>query len=235
MAAIITSSIPQQNFEIIRDRIAAILTLELANQYALNNSYPNVQRAWIERFMPFNSETDLPTVNVSIERGDYSNRTQKKSDGAYVYNIDVYTSAATSENTGPADQFAMITMNKLLGMCRAILSNPAYNILGLSPGIIMDTCVDRLFISDASTVKDALSSALGRLQFVVRAVENVDLYSIVVPLTESTTTVYLKKSTDGLYVTVDGADIYEDADGDEEYESDNGGVDIGYYLDHILI
>lgn len=199
MTAQFTASIAEQNFELIRDQIGLVLGTEFANQYVLNNAYPNINKIWIERFIVFNSETEVPAINVTVARGDYSGQTAKKADGTYMYNVDVYTSAPTTDLNGPGDQYAMVTMNKIIGMARAILSNPIYRTLGLEPGIITNVKVERFFVGDKSSVTDALSNVVGRLQFMVKAVESEALYGIAVPLNEICTHAVLKQDVAGFY------------------------------------
>src|ERR1043165_4972336 len=183
--------IPPQNFEQIRDIIVRILTIEFASQYAMNNSYPKIDKIWSERYIPFNSETELPTINVNISKGGTDNQSNKKLDGEYTYNIDCYTNASTTTENGPGDQYAMILMSKVAGMVCAILRNPLYNNLTLEPGIVIRTRVKGFFIGDKSTVEDALHSVVGRVQFVVEAIETNKLLSGSTELQLSTTQVKL--------------------------------------------
>lgn len=198
MPAIINTLIPPQSYEVIRERIVTVLGTELANQYDLDNTYPNVSRVWMERFVPFDSELEMPTVNVSIHTGEYDNRTLLKADGSYIYNIDVYTSAASTD-TDDADKLAIAQMTKIAGMVMAILRNPGYNTLLFAPGLVIRTTVLSFIVGDKSTVRDALSDVVGRIQFMVQAVEQVQLSSGNA-LQLSGTTVYLNvDDTAGYY------------------------------------
>lgn len=198
MPAQIRSSIPPQAFEQIRDRIAEILLTEFAYQYQLNNAYPAIEKIWVERFIVFNSDTEVPTINVNLDRGEYSGQSQVKADGDYVFNIDIYTSAPSDAENGPGDQYAMVTMNKIAGMVRAILSSPVYSLLGFAPGLIARSTVERIYIGDKSTVKDALSDVVGRVQLRVQAIEVVE-DAETVELQMATTTVTMSASTEGFY------------------------------------
>lgn len=198
MAALITSSIPPQAFERIRDQIAVILALEMGNQYILNNAYPAISKVCVERFIPINSDTEVPILNVNIERGEYSGQSQVKADGEYWYNIDIYTSAPTDAANGPGDEKAMMVMSKIAGMIRAILSNPEYRLLGFAPGLVIRSTVMRFFVGDKSTVKDALCDVIGRVQLRVEAIETVE-DSTSVAILMATTNVRMSTSNEGFY------------------------------------
>lgn len=174
MTAKLTEAIPPQSFELVRARICVILATELANQQTITPSFtkPDV---WEERFYPFNEETEMPAINVTYADGAYENENIKKSDGAYLFNIDVYTVSASTEDM-KGDKASMLLMSKIAGMVRAILMNPAYNLLGYTPPtFVINRRVRRFFIGDKSTVEDALSRVVGRIQFEVKAVETTEL------------------------------------------------------------
>lgn len=183
--------IPPQNFEIIRDKIGAILSDEIPNQHTLNTSYPNISKIWIERFIQFNSETEVPTININLDHIIYSDKDKRKRASDIVYNIDIYTTSPTTDATGPGDQYSMVVMNKIAGIVMAILENPIYSpALGLTLGISTRTVVERLSILYKSQVKDALSDVVGRIQFRVEAIEE-NILATGIPIQESTTKVLL--------------------------------------------
>lgn len=198
MDPIITSSIPPQEFENILSKIAAILDIEMGNQYALDNTYPQINKVWCERVYAFD-QTDLPSINVSLRKIEYSNSDLQKQQGDIIYNIDVYTQANTSDTDGAGDQYSMLLMEKILGMCRYILSYPGYN----QPGIVSPRSYGMEVISigilDKSSVKDALSTMVGRLQIMVSAEEVNASSDTGTILTESTTTVRLNGSEYGFF------------------------------------
>lgn len=200
--ALITGIIPKQNFEIVRDKIGEILFTELHNQYLISspiNESLNIKTVWVERCIIFDGSTQLPTVNVNIDKGNYTNGNRLKADGSYTFNIDIYTNAPTTAANGPGDQYAMVTMSRIAGMIRAILSNPVYEMLALAPGIIISTKVEGFYIANKKQVPDALNDVVGRLVFTVGAIETVGIYTTGAPITEATTKVYLNQSTEGFY------------------------------------
>jgi hypothetical protein len=200
--ALITGIIPSQNFELIRDRIGAILSLELGNQYQLSNPKNeaiNIKQVWVERCTVFDGNIELPTINVGVDHGVYGNGNMFKTDGTYCYNIDIYTNAPSSQTTGPGDQYAMKNMSKIAGMVRYILSNPAYKTLGFDPGIVNGIKVDKFYITDRKQVPDALQDVIGRIEFTVKCIETVDTFQNGADLTLVTTKTLLEDPTYGFY------------------------------------
>lgn len=188
--------IPQQNFELIGDRIAEILAAEMANQWGLDNTVPKVVSVDIERFTTYDGQTELPAINVNNQSATYSNRTRNRVDGTYQFNIDVYTNATWSAEDGPGDEYAMLLMNRIIGMVRTILSSPAYTRLGFdapADPIIGTTNVAGFIVGDKATVKDSLSSVVGRLQFEVTCVEEAIMQTSV-PLEVSGSTLYVNRA-----------------------------------------
>lgn len=180
MAAIITTAIPAQPFEVIRDQIASILLVEHVKQYQLNNTLPQIKRVWAERWLPFNAETEVPTINVSLKEIVYMDKNAKSKTGIYTYFVDVYTTANTTD-TENADQAAMIKMKRLMGINSVILDSPEYRTLGFAAGLIGNTSVDKIYIGDTAKMKDALSNVVGRLEFTVKAVEQNIIVATPVP------------------------------------------------------
>lgn len=198
LTSIITSLIPAQNFELIRARIVEILGVEFPAQYAKNNTCPNVTKVWMERFVAFNSETEYPTINVSIQKDNWSNEDGIKSIGTVIYNIDVFANAVTSTGV-VADEKAMAIISKMAGMVWAILNYPGYRTLGFDPGIIQETTVKQYHVIDKGSTQDALSSVWGRIQFVVKCFETNVYDEPGVAINELTTTTLLSDENGFFY------------------------------------
>lgn len=166
--------IPQQSFEHVRDRIGAILADELQSQ--VNNFYNDdaeVSDVWVERWVPFD-KTELPAVNVCLAQGELGSRTQIHTDGTYTYNIDCYHSAKSSD-TEDGDSAAMIKLQRLIGICRAIVENPRFKTLGFAATFgIGNRGISNIGIGTAPK-EDAVSVVMGRLQMVVRVPETTEL------------------------------------------------------------
>lgn len=193
--SILNGIIPQQNFELVRDRIGQILADEFARQFALTSDPDFDLEVWIERFIPFDKE-ELPTINVSLSAGTFANQTAKQTEGTYTYFIDAHTKAKTSDSDA-GDALATIKLHRLLGMCRAILENPGYKTLGFTAPFLSNRRIERLDIADPGA-QDATSSRMGRLAFTVRVVETMELIDAS-PLGSSFTTVKLHSTEKGYF------------------------------------
>jgi hypothetical protein len=65
--------IAPQKYELIRDRIGAILFAEFANQFTLSGGTTPNPAFYCERIIQFD-HTEAPAVNVTLQRADYDNR-----------------------------------------------------------------------------------------------------------------------------------------------------------------
>lgn len=192
--AIINTQIPQQNFELVLERIGEILANELANQFVL---YPEPMAllenlvVWRNRYVPYD-KSEMPSVNVSLGSGQYGGQTVKSDDGTYLYNIDVFTNAKGDDDKA-GDQHAIDKLHRIMGICRAILRNPKFKTLGYEPGLIMGVPhVDSIQFATPDP-DDTARNVMGRLIFTVKMPETTELieanliygYDTVVKLTET--------------------------------------------------
>jgi hypothetical protein len=138
----------QDNFEVIRDQIAAILVLESNNQQALAVSEGKDPDLWKlrvfnERYNPWeqflNTNTDRsPLVNVWYDTSNFdgsaSNIVERQKAEA-IYNIDCYGYGISSDDgaTGhnPGDREAAFEVQRALRLVRNILMSSTYTYLGL--------------------------------------------------------------------------------------------------------
>lgn len=173
MASIIDTAINTGSFELVRDRIAAILADELPSQATIQSDENlAVKGVFIERFVPF-SHTDCPSVNVSINTGEYSSFTRLRQDGTYQFFIDVYEkSSAISEDRG--DKLASIKLQKLANVCRGILSHPKYNTLAFAAPFIEHTEIKSIGFGAPNGSSESENMVMARMIFEVRVPENSD-------------------------------------------------------------
>jgi hypothetical protein len=171
----INNIISSQAFEVIRDRIGAILAIELDNQAILSYD-PDLENLniYIERKNPFD-KTELSAINVCFIGGPYDNKNYGSSIRAtYSYTIDCHTMANTnSEQDG--DERSSIKCQKLLGKCRYILENPVYKTLDFNPPFVFRVYCTRIDIADQIFKQDAVATSMGRIIFNVEVTENADL------------------------------------------------------------
>jgi hypothetical protein len=131
------------NAEIIRDQIAAILTVELANQGVLSGGLPQ-PRVFIERSNPWGQFVEVtsppaqPVINVWWDSSTFneseSNVVERQKAEA-VYHIDCYAAAPSSDvQSGghlPGDEQAAREAQRAVRLVRNILMAGAYTYLGL--------------------------------------------------------------------------------------------------------
>jgi hypothetical protein len=138
----------QDNFEVIRDQIAAIIVLESNNQQSLaiaDGKDPDLWklRVFNERYNPWeqflNTNTDRsPIVNVWYDSSNFdglaSNIVERQKAEA-IYNIDCYGYGISSDDgaTGhnPGDRDAAFVVQRALRLVRNILMASTYTYLGL--------------------------------------------------------------------------------------------------------
>lgn len=142
----------QDNFEVIRDQIAAILATEVASQMALATSAgkdPNdwKMRIFTERSNPWeqllNEQSDRsPIINVWFDNSNYDPRASnivERQKSESVFNIDCYGYGISSDQVGgghnPGDKEAAFEVHRSLRLVRNILMAAEYTYLGL-PGLV---------------------------------------------------------------------------------------------------
>lgn len=143
----------QDNFEIVRDQIAAILTIETASQQALakaaNKKNPKLWdfRVFTERANPIEDWRDVdptstiddrPIVNVWYDNGSFpmnkGNVVERQAHDA-VYNIDCYGVGFSRDNPGGGhflgDKEAALETQRVIRLVRNIIMAAEYTYLGL--------------------------------------------------------------------------------------------------------
>ncbi len=168
----ITTPIPTQAFELVRNRIGEILIDELVNQATITYKPELNATVSIDKFVPFD-KTEMPAVNVMLDRGDYDNQTTVDKDGTYRYFIDCYHKAPTTV-TKDGDVEAMRKLQTLMGTCAAILESSKYITLGFVAPFVINRHVENIRIAPPADAKDSNSIVMGRINFVVRVPEEFD-------------------------------------------------------------
>lgn len=207
MAALITTPIAAQNFELIRDQIALVLALELINQGTVISGFV-VPSIGIERMTDVD-KTEMPYVNVCFSGADYTSETRRKQAATNNYYIDIWCNApSTQANTG--DFIARQEMERIAGIIRTILQAPVYNTLGFPPsGItsgyasIENTTVTGIKVNERPNTEDSLSTAMCRIFFTVKCEEGVPLQTGTA-FQIGTTTLTIGTTTNGYQIEIDG-------------------------------
>ncbi len=194
MAAKLDFDILEQNFELIRDRIAIILKEELANQ-ATRQTNPDLDPyVYTERFSPISKEEEKVLV-ISIDRLSFDSETQVSQKSSTIYNIDVYTFSKQDDNqTGYYSSSKKL--QRLAGLIRAILENPVYNKLDFTPGFINRTSIFEIIFDDGGRNEDASFLRMCRVRFRVEHNEE-QLAKAPLVLNGHDTKVYIEETDKG--------------------------------------
>lgn len=174
MAILITEKIESQGFEIVLNKLGAILLEELSNQRDnFNNSA--VFDLFIERQQPYDKSEDVVII-VSLDNINYSGYTESSSDGGAIYNIDIYTTGVeSSEETG--NKASRDKLHLFTGWIRYILSSSKYKTLDLPAGCIGGTYVNSISFDDNYGTQDGSFIRMARVQFSVRINEVQELFN----------------------------------------------------------
>lgn len=182
----------EDGFEQVRDAIAAILATESAAQQVLAidaalDPEPWDFRVYSERVDPwetFRDKTDdsRPVVNIwydssSYEMGASNVATRQKTDPSR-FNVDVYTSAVSSETVGghtPGDEAASKRAHHVVKLARNILMHDKYKYLGLR-GLVWRRWVGQITAFQPSSGNQPLNRiAACRLVLEVEHIETIEL------------------------------------------------------------
>jgi hypothetical protein len=163
--------IPTQGFELIRDQISSVLMNEFQNQV---NVFENVNCMGVNFFAERNTpmdKTEQDFINISLFKGDYSNKEPDYVDGVYQYMIDVVTGGKARPGKS-GDTLSNFRLQKIIGTIRYILESSVYNTLLFEPPFIAHTELSKFQIyKPDSTAGDAANIAIGQAVFTVRCGE----------------------------------------------------------------
>ncbi len=164
--------IPTQQFELIHNRIGEILTEELERQSLLSNDPTLKFDIFKERDIPF-SDSELPAMNIMFDESEYEMQTQVQHTGIYRYVIELTANGKSSDDV-LGDTLTMNQVQRVLGICRAIIMNPKYTKLSLTPSLIQNRKVVGMRFGKPVR-QDSSHTILGRMVLQVTAVEDVQL------------------------------------------------------------
>ncbi len=143
-----TLIVEQDNFELVRDQIAAILVSETKSQQALAVQATKDPALWrlrvfAERSNPWeqflNAPADKsPLVNVWYDNSGFaegSSNVSERQKAEAIFNIDCYGYANSSDNAGgghnPGDKEAALEVQRAIRLVRKILMAAEYTYLGM--------------------------------------------------------------------------------------------------------
>lgn len=187
--------IPEVGFEKIRDRIASILIAEFTNQVdEFSNTNCRNVNFFCERLTPMD-KTEADFINISLFKGDFSNKDVEYVDGTYQYVIDIVTNAKSVADQG-GDVTANFRLQKLMGIVRYILEHPDYTTLSFERPFINHTMLSKFQIYKPEPGMDAMNTAIGQAIFTVRCGE-LTTPAAGVTITQNTSTVKLNLTEQG--------------------------------------
>jgi len=120
--------IGQRDYELIRNRIGEILTVELANQEAITYDELFDVPVFVQRSKPVNQD-ESKLINVSFNEGRYSGQTVISSNGEHTFFIDVVVTGKSTPD-GRGDVLTAFNCQRLAGVVVGILEDPQYVTLG---------------------------------------------------------------------------------------------------------
>lgn len=209
--AVIDSLIDKQdNFEIVRDQIAAILTTEVANQMAKATAASKDPALWdlqifLERSNPFekwlnNQDESAPIVNVWYDNGNFPGTkggVVEKQEHEAIYNVDCYglgVSEPDGEGHKPGDREAALEAQRAVRLVRNILMAAINTYLQLR-GTVGQRWIQSITVLQPQIEGRTVQHVLGaRIAFRVRLEE---LSPQVTPETLETLAVEVKRTEDG--------------------------------------
>lgn len=146
--AFLNEIIPPQGFDLVGNRIAEILTMEVANQVTIQDFQETVD-VYLERIEPMDKNEDV-MISVALSQGDFEGQNMRDVQGTYRYFIDLFTSGYAEEDPdGEITKPSIVSKNKLyryLGLIRYILSSGKLNTLGFAPGLIGGKYIAKIII-----------------------------------------------------------------------------------------
>lgn len=193
---IINSPIASRSWELVRNRVAAIIKDELFNQAAITyNDWLNCD-VYTERWMPVGIDecVDAPVVNIAIESITPINETWACSNLSIMFNI-LVTAGMNATQTENNDTRSFDRNQTVCGVINGILMHPLYvQLLFPAPFIIRRRVVDVKFGTPER--QESAGITLGIITFEVVCGQN-EPESTGIPLGSSITSVTVNQTDKG--------------------------------------
>lgn len=189
MDAIITELIQDQPFQIIQNRIAEILAVEITNQKALQGLDSDFE-VYVERIEPYASTEDV-LITISSKQQENVEYTQSQSKTENLYFIDIFAGGIENGNQSLSEN-VRLKLFKYVGLVKYILNSGKYDTLGFPKGLIMNRHIKRItFDTEYSnwgnhSNYDAMGIRFCRLIYMVTAIESTENWEGI-PLQGNTT------------------------------------------------
>ena len=201
--AILTELIPQQNFELVRDRIGEIIKDELENQVVLQPNELALKdvSVFVDRIVKIN-KSELPLINVFLDIGNFNNQDVEAQDGVFMYTIQFYFGGKSSQNEARGDQASLRNLQRLIGVVRGIIQSAKYLTLGFAKPSVLHRSIKSILISDPAASQDGSNISQGSLTLEVRLVEDAEMFTSRT-LLGADTTIKLSESSKGFEYKID--------------------------------
>jgi hypothetical protein len=158
----LSNAISSQRFELIRDAIGRVLTVELANQKTLQGEEGTDVSIYLERACPVDKE-ELPLINIVYADTEFTEEpTFMTSLGDNKYLIECYANSET-DPTDDGDKKAAVKLAKIMGMIRAILMDSRNLYLDFSEKFIQTRRVKSITRTQPR-IADALNTISGTIE-----------------------------------------------------------------------
>ena len=191
MDAIITELIQDQPFQIIQNRIAEILAVEITNQKALQGLDSDFE-VYVERIEPYASTEDV-LITIASKQQENVEYTQSQSKTENLYFIDIFAGGIENGNQSLSEN-VRLKLFKYVGLVKYILNSGKYDTLGFPRGLIMNRHIKKItFDTEYSnwgnhSNYDAMGIRFCRLLYMVTAIESTENWEGI-PLQGNTTTI----------------------------------------------
>lgn len=189
----INTVIQPRAFEIIRDRLGTILADELANQFTTFNVQEANVYVTVEGDKIVDS-TEMSTIIVALNEDDFDSEHAGSARGKMLFNVDAFCKAKSTDSVDGA-VLSAFKLQRLIGLCYAIIKSAFYDTLGFTPGFIANVSIRKVKIGDPSE-KDMVCTIQGRMFVEVTAIETTDLF-VPTLITGYQTTITIGSSSSG--------------------------------------
>lgn len=149
------SSIPEQDFEKIRDRIGTILF----DEFQVQTIIPKI---FNERTVAFD-KIDIPCINVVLASGEPSQRDPSGTRTTYRFNIDAYASNKTT-SSNRADYESTKKLHRMIAVIKQVFLNPVYRTLLFAPPSLSHVNFVNFAIAEPIK-KDGITMTMARVVF----------------------------------------------------------------------
>ena len=178
MAAKLAFNIGQQNFELVRDRLAVIIKEELDNQASAGrqNNTELTGSVVIERYSPA-SEGEGTVICINTDSCEYADQTPISQSNEARFFVDI-SSDHKAESTANGYELSGKKNARIAGLIRAILQNPVYDRLSFANGIIERRSVRNIRFARVNDEQDAYYTRMSRVEVLVKMNEPVQGISV---------------------------------------------------------